>query len=272
MLLTYVDESGDLGSPDSSTVVLGAVAVREDLMRKVRRQIDSVIASHLDSHLTSLEIHAQHMLAGKGPWRGIPVDVRRGLLEALCALMSDLQFADPIGFSCYAIVRSPGAVAYADPLERCFEELLLRTSIHSRDARCMTMIIADESKHENVIQPRVDAWRDGNGTRFGKLSRVAEVPLFADSRASRFLQMADLVAHACFRAYERNDANLLDLLLPAFRTGDDGKIHGLVHLTSDYPHCDCVACASRSATPPPGSQLVLFSDASPLDSIPPESA
>ena len=72
----------------------------------------------------------------------------------------------------------------------------------------------------------------------------AEVPLFVDSTTSRLVQLADFVAYWVFRAYERNDSSMLDILLPTFDRSD-GVRHGLVHLTEGYRECDCPACRSR---------------------------
>src|SRR5207245_33720 len=95
----------------------------------------------------------------------------------------------------------------------------------------------------------VQRWRD-TGTRFARLSRLVEVPLFVDSRASRLVQCADVIAHAVYRAYAAGDDALLARLLPAF-DNDGGRIHGLVHLRPRYraQDCRCAACSSRVLLP-----------------------
>ncbi|WP_255349432.1 DUF3800 domain-containing protein [Thioalkalivibrio sp. ALE23] len=44
------------------------------------------------------------------------------------------------------------------------------------------------------------------GHAWGKTYNYAEVPVFLDSRASRLIQLADLVAHAIYRHHERGTA------------------------------------------------------------------
>lgn len=65
MYLLYVDESGDFGSPDSEHVMLGAVAVHEADARALSREVEAVLARHLDPHLRHLELHAQHIQKGQ---------------------------------------------------------------------------------------------------------------------------------------------------------------------------------------------------------------
>ena len=76
------------------------------------------------------------------------------------------------------------------------------------------------------------------------MQAYVEVPLFIDSSQSRLVQLADFVANTVNRFYTRGDADLFDILLPAF-FAYDGTIHGLVHLVAGYQTCPCPACGSR---------------------------
>ena len=75
---------------------------------------------------------------------------------------------------------------------------------------------------------------------------LAEVPLFVDSKASRCIQLADLVAWATWRKYEIKDGRFFDQLVPKFDS-DGGVIHGLVHYGRRDEPCFCPACHSRRA-------------------------
>jgi hypothetical protein len=48
--------------------------------------------------------------------------------------------------------------------------------------------------------------------------------------------LADLVAYAVFRRYERGDTRLLDKIISKFDT-DGGVIHGLVHIAPSSGTC-----------------------------------
>lgn len=84
-----------------------------------------------------------------------------------------------------------------------------------------------------------------NGTRWGHFRNLAEVPLFVDSKASRLVQLADLVAYATWRKYELGDGRFFDPLIPMF-DADGGVIHGLFHYRGRTDECFCPACLSRN--------------------------
>lgn len=246
MILLYVDESGSLDNPEDHFVV-GGLAIHETDVRALNRTLDSIAGRHLDEHLRQLELHAQWIRTGKGPWGRIPREVKQGILNDVSRLLG--RFGGHHGYALFAVVRAPEAVPAADPLERTFEELLLRfTQMLIRLGRAgdeqLGIVIADEAKYEGVLQPLVQRWRT-SGTRFARLTRLAEVPLFIDSKATRLTQAADFVAHGVYRHYAAGDSTLFRPMLGAFDT-EAGVLHGLVHLVRDYRRCPCAACVSRA--------------------------
>jgi hypothetical protein len=66
------------------------------------------------------------------------------------------------------------------------------------------LIVMDESKQEKPLQTLARKFRIDEA-RWGHFRNLAEVPLFVDSRASRMIQVADLVAWFTFRKYEYKD-------------------------------------------------------------------
>jgi hypothetical protein len=66
-----------------------------------------------------------------------------------------------------------------------------------------------------------------------------------DSRASRMIQMADLVAWSTFRKHEHKDGRFFDPIIRLF-DADGGVLHGLVHHRSHSEECYCPACFSRA--------------------------
>ncbi len=82
------------------------------------------------------------------------------------------------------------------------------------------------------------------GARWGHFRKLAEVPLFVDSRACRMIQLADLIAWSTFRKYEFKDGRFFDQLIRLF-DADGGVIHGLVHHKARAEECYCPACSTR---------------------------
>lgn len=139
--------------------------------------------------------------------------------------------------------------SYSDPLIQGFEELcnrfeLFLNHLHNEGNQQRGLIIFDSSRHESTLQKLLLEYRN-SGTRFGKLKHMSDVPLFTDSKATRNLQLADLVAHALFRRYERSDTRWLDQIITKFDTASDGSIHGLVHMATNRHNCQCHACLTR---------------------------
>jgi Protein of unknown function (DUF3800) len=68
---------------------------------------------------------------------------------------------------------------------------------------------------------------------------------FIDSKASRLIQLADLIAFSMWRKYEYQDGRFFDPIIGRF-DADGGVIHGLVHCKVKGRECYCPACMSRS--------------------------
>jgi hypothetical protein len=266
MILLYLDESGSLENPGDYFVV-GGVAVAEQDLDYLRRRIEGVARKHLLSHQLGLELHAQPIRTGKGPWGSIPRHAKAGLLADVPRLLGQFKSPTDRPYALFAVAKAPGSLPGVDPLERTFEEILLRFTeflirTSPEETVDLGLVIADKAKYELILQPLVTSWRDF-GTRRGtlkRLRRLAEVPLFVDSKATRLIQMADFVAHSVYRQYQASDSSLFAPLLPAIDS-NAGVLHGLVHLRTAYRSCPCPACISRAtamklrlaATPPPSS-------------------
>jgi hypothetical protein len=108
------------------------------------------------------------------------------------------------------------------------------------------LVIMDEMHQEQPLQALARHFRL-TGTRWGMLRNMAEVPLFVDSKASRLVQLADLVAYAIWRRYEHRDGRFFDPIVPFFDT-EGGVIHGLVHSKPRTVSCFCPSCMSRAST------------------------
>jgi hypothetical protein len=100
---------------------------------------------------------------------------------------------------------------------------------------------------ERDIQEWTSGWRRTAGN-IGQLRNLADVLLFADSRASRLLQMADLVAYSLHRHYWPDvvsDSGFAAIYETFHRS--DGALHGCVHYTPSFGagSCECDPCTHR---------------------------
>lgn len=106
------------------------------------------------------------------------------------------------------------------------------------------LVVMDKSHYEETLQGLARRFRE-EGTRWGNLRNLAEVPLFVDSNASRLIQIVDLLAWAVWRRYEHGDTRYFDRVVSRL-DAEGGVIHGLVHFKPPAEECMCPACLSRA--------------------------
>ena len=100
------------------------------------------------------------------------------------------------------------------------------------------------TEDEGTLQGLARRFRE-EGTRWGSLRNLAEVPLFVDSTASRLIRIAALLARSVWRRYEHGDTRFFDPIVRRF-DNEGGVIHGLVHRKRPVDECHCPTCLSRS--------------------------
>ena len=131
-----------------------------------------------------------------------------------------------------------------DPVDLAFEQLSSRfdhylNRLHKQDNTQKGIIIFDKaakSTYETAIQSLAEQFRT-TGHSWGKLQNFAEVPLFLDSKASRLIQLADLVAFAIFRHFESGDSQYYDIVKERF-DAEGSTVHGLYVREQDTPPND----------------------------------
>jgi hypothetical protein len=242
MYLLYADESGNSDGDQDKYFVLGGIAMHEQRPYWLNDEVNQLESSFFKGG-EKVEFHAQAISAhAEEPWHSLDGKARTAILEGLCRIVAGTR--EKVVLFGVAVEKA----LYENPAERAFEELanrfdLFLRRLHAQGDTHRGLIIFDESRYEWTIQQLLSAYRD-SGTRWGKIKSFADVPFFADSKSTRLLQLADLVAYSIFRRYERSNTWLLDKLIGKFDV-EDGVIHGLVHLARDRQTCTCPACLSR---------------------------
>lgn len=261
MYLLYLDESGTHHGSDA--LILAGLAVHEQDAWHLQQRLDGLLRSRLPQGLdpAQFELHATVI---KSPtrrgrvasnWARVPITTRLGILAATYGALRDFTGRDP-QHPC-ALFGAVVDRSYGDREQRAYEEVLHKfdemltrqgnaSGVHQRG-----IVIHDRRIVERDVQGWVGTWRRAAG-RIGRLTHIADVPLFADSQASRLIQAADFVSWGLYRFYgEANDERWIRPLWSRFDSAG-GIMHGLIHVSPRFRSCTCPPCASRRpATPAP---------------------
>lgn len=255
MYLLYADESGDLAGPDSSVFVVGGIAVHEDAVRPLAGEVNGTINQYAGRQAgMQVEVHGSPMRGGRGEWKRISSSKRHGLAHALLKLVVDWQHKGTGSkIQPFAIVIDRDHSQ--SPTETSYGELLFMFDGFLRDGRRdgdphNGILIADRSRYEKTLQAWVEIARARYTRPKGdprRLYALAETPFFVDSRSTRLMQIADLVAYSLYRGYNADDWSWASSLMPALLP-DPVR---LVHFTS-RSKCECPACDAPLGKPVDG--------------------
>ena len=267
MYVLALDESGTHGG--ATTMLVGGIAIHENDVAPFRNVLTAVLDTHLAPQAadpSGYEIHAAELRRptrarpkqpGRGAraasqWLGFDEKTRTAILNDSIEAIANFTASDPAHQpALFAAVLDHRHGKQSGRDETVYNHVLAKFSDmlatrSTADTPQRGVVIHDERHdHEKVLQAQVSRdWR----TASPKFKNLAEVPLFADSKASRLLQAADLVCYALYRHYSNTPpdsawvAPLWDL---AYQTGNE--MTGLIHLTPDFRTgiCTCPPCASR---------------------------
>ena len=165
-------------------------------------------------------------LGGRGRWRSHPKEDRHQAIEDTLRVFRQSHPSNRL----FASVIKKSAVSPRDPVEVAFEQLASRFDkylmrLHRSGDTHRGIIIFDKSTYETTTQSLATDFRT-IGYTWGVIRNFSEVPLFLDSKASRLIQLADLVAYAIFRYFEKGDNRFFPIIEPRFDS-EGGVVHGL---------------------------------------------
>lgn len=244
MYLLYLDDSGSVRNASDRHVILAGFAIFERGGHWLGGALDKMAAEIWPTSPDSLEFHGTDIHSGKKHWRAVPKEDReRAYRDALGHL------AAARGVRLFAVAIHKEAVSPRDPMEVAFEQIVSRFDqmlgrLHKAGDTQRGLIISDKSTYETSLQ-RLSVEFRRNGHSFGYLYNMADVPLFVDSKATRLIQLADLVAHSFRRLIELGDASRFDIIRNNFDSVG-GTIHGLLHQIPVGEVCGCYACNHRA--------------------------
>jgi hypothetical protein len=226
MHLLYVDESGSTSDPKQLFFVLAGVSIHETQGYWFNKELDKIAERFNPGDPTSVELHGSPMLKGRGFWRQFSVEDRKqGIKDALSVLANSHG-----GNRIFACVCRKSVVFPKDPVELSFEQISSRfdyylNRLRNRSNPSRGIIIFDKSTYETPIQNLASDFRK-IGHTWDVIRNLAEVPLFIDSKASRLIQLADLVSYSFFQHYEHKNDEFLSIISKRI-DADGGVVHGL---------------------------------------------
>ncbi|MHB1469463.1 MAG: DUF3800 domain-containing protein [Solirubrobacteraceae bacterium] len=248
MYLLYADESGEITDPNDRVLVVAGIAVHEDAVRPLAGAINNTLNQFISiSQARTLEIHGSPMRGGRQGWQAVAVKKRHALVYALLELIASYHHPSS-GSSAEIFVVAVDRNHSQSPFETAYGEFLFMFDEYLRQGRRQGephngVLIADRGKYERMLEAWVEVAR-GRYRRpqqdDRRLYALAETPFFVDSKSTRLMQLADLVAHSVFRGYNFDDWSRARTLVPTL-TGDGAA--RLLHLTGDGA-CECPGCGN----------------------------
>ena len=215
MHLLYLDESGHPHDPSTDFFVLAGFAVFERSTHWLESSIDPIAARFSPHDPTAIEFHGSPMYSAKHDWSGIaPADRVQALVDVLSQLgnkqLKLRVFASVIEKSLVPVnqILQQSFEAVAHPFDQYLADMWTRRQDPQRG-----LVICDKASYEQKFQALSSLFKH-QGHRHGRLRNFAEVPLFLDSKASRLIQMADLIAYWIFRYYQSKDDRGFRLIEP----------------------------------------------------------
>ena len=251
MYVLYLDESGNHG--EASYFVLAGLAVFEREIHWFSQDLDSLQEEFLPEESKPVLFHASPLRGGANarleePWNRLTVEQRRDLKNRVYDIIRNRQ---GVLFAC-AVEKELASIRSEDPYELAFEDLVSRfdkflsrlnrqADIDGREPQRGLVVLA-QSNYQQTIALLAQRMSQ-QGTRWGSLHNIADVPLFAPAQDTRLLQYADFCANAIYGNYHGGLSGDFNRIASRFDR-DSRVIHGLAHLTTDNL-CSCLACFSR---------------------------
>lgn len=228
MHLLYLDESGHPNDPNTEFFVLAGFAVFERSTHWVESRINPIAARFNPADPSAIEFHGSPMHSGKHGWSVVAPAERVQAVVDILSLLSNPQ----LQLRVFASVIEKSTLPSDQIIERSFEgvahqfdQYLADMWARKKDAQ-RGLVVCDKTSYEQKLQGLSSLFKH-KGHALGRLRNFSEVPLFLDSKASRLIQMADLISYWIFRYYQSHDRRGFDLIEPSILQRSGRKV-GLV--------------------------------------------
>jgi Protein of unknown function (DUF3800) len=216
MHLLYLDHAGATEDTSQNHFVLAGISVFERQTFWLSTELDKIAARFNPSDPESVELHGSPMHGGRSEWRRFPVVDR---ISAIRDVLSIVPKSHPSNILFGVGIKKPRDNPEI-AVEKAFEQICILFDkylwrMHLRGDTQRGVIVFDKATYETDIQALATHFRS-IGHSWGVVRNLSEVPLFLDSKASRLVQLADLVSFALYRLYERNDYRFFNIIANRF--------------------------------------------------------
>lgn len=169
---------------------------------------------------------------------------RLALLDEIAAAVSGWDYAflfaeaiDKLHFDEAKVKKSIGDQAFEQLVSR-FQQFL------KMDCPEQTFGVLVHDNNQTVAKKHTDQMRQfhKDGTLWAKIDRLAETPLFVDSKLTQMVQIADLLSYALRRYVENGEENLLNPVI-ARAHNFKGRAVGVRHYSK--LDCACKICVAH---------------------------
>ena len=213
MYVLYLDDAGSVKNRNENHFVLAGIALHESQINRLQDSLEDLVRTLGHPRPETLELHGNVILNGRGWWRGVPSERRRGIITS--GLNTAFGLA-PRRWRLFGEVVDRRDPFPKEPVEYAFERIASRFNrflgtLNDERNPQKGLIILDKSTQETQLQAIASDVR-AFSRRWGTTIDLVEVPLFVDSRATRCVQYADLVAYAMWRNYEQSDDRFFKLI------------------------------------------------------------
>lgn len=216
MHLLYLGESGHPNDPCTRFFVLAGFAVFERSTHWLESSMNPTAARFDPLEPSAVEFHGSSMYSGRDDWAGIAPAERVQAVVDVLSLLANRQ----LQLRVFASVIEKSTLASDRVVERAFEtvahlfdQYLADMCARRGDAQ-RGLVVCDKASYEQKLQALSSLFKH-RGHALGRLRNFAEVPLFLDSKASRLIQMADLIAYWIFLHFQSGDDRGFRLIEPA---------------------------------------------------------
>jgi hypothetical protein len=229
LYLLYIDDSGSTHAPDQSHCVLAGFSIFETTTHWICKEMDDIVSRYIPAD-PNIEFHGSVMHAGSKEWHGIPKGIRQNLMIDILTMVKN-SYSKLVLFASVVNKATATSAGIMDISEHMFTQVVSRFDMFlgrkfkNDEYRARGIAIFDETDLDKKMQTLTQTFMK-SGHQWGTLHNFCEVPLFLDSKMSRLIQLADLIAYSIYRHYAKGDSILYNTIKECFDK-ENNTIHGL---------------------------------------------